>query len=248
MGGARLLVASRTNLVVNARRLDIDFDEGSQFNGADLAHNLNSRADSVEGGVQIALTPLTTLNMTASVQRDRFDSAPERNADTIRITPALQFDPTSLIRGTVVIGYRHFDTLDPALPNYSGVILQVAAGYTLLERTKFDVDLSRDVQYSYEDLEPYYLATGGRLTVTHQLTGPFDIQGFGGQQTLAYRSTAAPAETRSDRVETFGAGAGYRVHSLVRIGFTWEENRRLSDVHNRQYDRRRLFASFTYGS
>src|SRR4029079_4206936 len=58
MGGARLLVASRTNLVVNARRLDIDFDEGSQFNGADLAHNLNSRADSVEGGVQFALTPL----------------------------------------------------------------------------------------------------------------------------------------------------------------------------------------------
>jgi hypothetical protein len=248
MGGARLLVASRTNLVVNARRLDIDFDEGSQFNGADLAHNLNSRADSVEGGVQFALTPLTTLNMTASVQRDRFDSAPERNADTIRITPALQFDPTSLIRGTVLIGYRHFETLDPALPNYSGVILQVVAGYTLLEHTKFDLDLSRDVQYSYEDLEPYYLATGGRLTVTHQLTGPFDIQGFGGQQTLAYRSTATLAETRSDRVETFGAGAGYRVHSLFRIGFTWEENRRLSDIHDRHYDRRRLFASFTYGS
>jgi hypothetical protein len=247
-GGARLLVASRTSLLVNARRLDIDFDEGTQFNGADLAHNLNSRADSIEGGLQLALTPLTTLNMTASMQRDRFDSAPERNADTIRITPSLQFDPTSLIRGTVLVGYRHFETLDPALPDYSGVIVQIVAGYTLLERTKFDLDLARDVQYSYDDLEPYYLATGGRLTVTHQLAGPFDVQAYGGHQNLAYRSTATLAETRSDRVDTFGAGAGYRVHSLFRIGFTWEENRRLSDVHDRQYERRRIFASFTYGS
>jgi hypothetical protein len=248
MGGARVLVASRTSLLFNARRFDIDFDEGSQFDGADLAHNLNSRADSFESGVQFALTPLTTLNMTASVQRDRFDSAPERNADTLRITPTLQFDPTSLIRGTVTVGYRHFETLDPALPDYSGVIVQVVAGYTLLETTKFDVDLARDVQYSFEDLEPYYLATGGRLTVTHQLTGPFDVQAYGGRQTLAYRSTATLSETRTDRVETFGAGAGYRVHSLFRIGFTWEENRRLSEVHDRRYDRRRLFASFTYGS
>src|SRR5207249_2801691 len=99
--GTRILVASRTALVVNARRFELQFDQGTEFRGADLAHNLNSRADSVEGGVQLMLTPLTTLNVTTTVQRDRFDSAPERNADTIRITPALQFDPTSLIRGTV---------------------------------------------------------------------------------------------------------------------------------------------------
>jgi len=154
MGGTRIAVASRTSLVINARRFDLDFDDGTQFDGADLAHNLNSRADSVEAGVQLALTPLTTLNMTASLQRDRFDSGPERDADTFRLTPSLQFDPTSLIRGTVMVGYRHFETIDPALPDYSGVIAQVLAGYTLLERTKFDLDLMRDAQYSYEDHEP----------------------------------------------------------------------------------------------
>jgi hypothetical protein len=248
MGGTRILVASRTTLVFNARRLDLDFDEGTKFDGADLAHNLNSRADSVEGGVQLALTPLTTLNLTSSVQRDRFDSAPERNANTIRVTPSLQFDPTSLIRGTVLVGYRHFETLDPALADYSGVIVQVLAGYTLLERTKFDVDLSRDVQYSYEDLEPYYLSTGGRLTVTYQLVGPFDVQAFGGRQSLGYRSTVVSGETRTDRVDTFGAGAGYRFHLQYRLGFTWEHNRRRSGLPDRRYQRDRLFASLTYGT
>ena len=248
MGGSRILVASRTTLVFNARRADLDFDKGTEFDGADLAHNLNSRTDSVEGGVQLVLTPLTTLNLTTSVQRDRFDSAPERNANTIRVTPSVQFDPTALIRGTVLVGYRHFDTLDPALADYSGVIAQVLAGYTLLERTKFDVDLSRDVQYSYEDLEPYYLSTGGRLTVTHQLVGPFDIQAFGGRQSLGYRTTVGAGESRTDRVETFGAGAGYRFHSQYRVGFTWEHNRRRSDLPDRRYKRDRLFASLTYGT
>jgi hypothetical protein len=247
MGGTRVLVASRTTLVFNARRADLNFDEGTEFDGADLAHNLNSRADSVEAGVQVALTPLTTLNLTTSVQRDRFDSAPERNANTFRVTPSLQFDPTALVRGTVLVGYRHFDTLDSALPDYSGVIAQVLAGYTLLERTKFDVDLSRDVQYSYEDIEPYYLATGGRLTVTHQLVGPFDIQAFGGRQSLDYR-TPGGGDTRTDRVETFGAGAGYRFHAQYRVGFTWEHNRRRSILSDRRYERDRLFASLTYGT
>jgi putative beta-barrel porin BBP2 len=247
IGGTRILVASRTTLVFNARRADLEFDEGTEFDGADLAHNLNSRADSVEGGVQLALTPLTTLNLTTSVQRDRFDSASERNANTFRVTPSLQFDPTSLIRGTVLVGYRHFDTLDPGLPDYSGAIVQILAGYTLLERTKFDVDLSRDVQYSYEDLEPYYLSTGGRVTVTHQLVGPFDVQAFGGRQSLDYRA-AGGGDSRTDRVETFGAGTGYRFHTQYRVGFTWEHNRRRSDLPDRRYERDRLFASLTYGT
>jgi putative beta-barrel porin BBP2 len=248
IAGTRIRVGSQTSLVFNARRADLDFDEGTEFDGADLAHNLNSRGDSVEAGVQLALTPLTTLNLTASVQRDRFDSAPERNANTVRITPSLQFDPTALVRGTVLVGYRHFEPLDPALPDYSGVIVQALAGYTLLERTKFDVDLSRDVQYSYEDLEPYYLLTGGRLTVTHQLVGPFDLQAFAGRQSLGYRTALSGGDNRTDRVDTFGAGAGYRFHGQYRLGFTWEHNRRRSDLPDRRYQRDRLFASLTYGT
>jgi hypothetical protein len=246
--GTRLSAASRTDIVFNLRHADLEYDEGSEFRGTDLAHNLNSTTDSVEGGVQLALTPLTTLNLTASLQHDRFDSAHERDADTFRITPTLQFDPTALIRGTVSVGYRHFGPLDSSVPDYSGVVAQVAAGYTLRERMKFDVDFMRDVQYSYEDLEPYYLATGGRVTATYQLVGPIDVQGFGGRQSLGYRSTQTSGESRTDHVETFGGGTGYRWHSIFRVGVTWELNRRLSDLADRRYERRRLFASFTYGT
>jgi hypothetical protein len=246
--GVRMLLASRTAVVVSARRFTMDFDEGAQFRGVDLTRTLNSRTDSVDASLQLLLSPLTTLSMTTSFQRDRFDAAPERDSDTLRLLPALQFDPTSLIRGTLAVGYRRFRPLTPELPDYSGLLVQAGLGYTMLSRTRFDLDLTRDVQYSFADLEPYYLSTGGRVTVTHQLVGSFDLQAFGGRQTMAYRQRLVPGDTRRDRVSTYGGGAGYHLRDNLRLGVTWETNRRKSALDEHRYDRRRIYASLTYGS
>ena len=97
--GARMIVASRTAVVVSARRFTLDFHDGALFHGVDLTRTLNSHTDSVDAGLQLQLSPLTTFSMTTSLQRDRFETAPERDADTLRLLPALRFDPTSLIRG-----------------------------------------------------------------------------------------------------------------------------------------------------
>jgi hypothetical protein len=247
-GGLRVLMASRTALLVSGRRFTLDFDEGALFKGVDLSRTLNSQADSVDASLQLLLTPLTTFSMTTSLQRDRFEAAPERDSDTLRLLPALQFDPTTLIRGSVAVGYRRFRPLTPALPDYSGLLVQAGLGYTMLARTKFDLDLARDVQYSFEDDEPYYLSTGGRLTVTHQLVGPLDLQAFGGGQTMAYRQSGTPTDVRRDQVRSYGGGAGYRLRNNMRFGVTWETNRRQSALNDRDYVRRRIYASLIYGS
>jgi hypothetical protein len=247
-GGLRVLMASRTALLVSGRRFTLDFDEGALFKGVDLSRTLNSQADSVDASLQLLLTPLTTFSMTTSLQRDRFEAAPERDSDTLRLLPALQFDPTTLIRGSVAVGYRRFRPLTPALPDYSGLLVQAGLGYTMLARTKFDLDLARDVQYSFDDDEPYYLSTGGRLTVTHQLVGPLDLQAFGGGQTMAYRQSGTPTDVRRDQVRSYGGGAGYRLRNNMRFGVTWETNRRQSALNDRDYVRRRIYASLIYGS
>lgn len=246
--GARLLVASRTAIVATARRQEITFDPDVFQRGVELARTLNSRSDSGEIAVRLVLTPLTTFAVAASVQQDRFDRSPERNADTFRILPAFQFDPTSLIRGTVAVGYRKFRPLSPALPDYSGVLVQTTVGYTLLGWTRFDLDFQRDVQYSYEETEPYYLTTGGRLTVTQPLVGNLDVQALVGRQTLSYRSAGVGGDTRRDTAEIVGAGLGYRIRENARLAVNWEYSRRQSPLDQRQYERRRLFASLTLGS
>ena len=247
-GGLRVLMASRTALLVSGRRFTLDFDDGALFKGVDLSRTLNSQADSVDASLQLLLTPLTTFSMTTSLQRDRFEAAPERDSDTLRLLPALQFDPSTLIRGSVAVGYRRFRPLTPALPDYSGLLVQAGLGYTMLARTKFDLDLARDVQYSFEDDEPYYLSTGGRLTVTHQLVGPLDLQAFGGGQTMAYRQSGTPTDVRRDQVRSYGGGAGYRLRNNMRFGVTWETSRRQSALNDRDYVRRRIYASLIYGS
>jgi len=246
--GARLLVASRTALVVTARRRWLDFDEDVFFRGVELAHTLNSRSDSGDVAVQVALTPLTTFAFTTSVQQDRFTESPERNADTLRLVPSLQFDPTSLIRGSVAVGYRRFRPVSPAVPDYSGVLVQAGVGYTLRDRTRIDLDVQRDVQYSFEETEPYYLSTGGRVTVRQQIVGNVDVQVLGGRQKLSYRSTETVGEARRDTADIIGAGVGYRLRQDVRLGLNWEFTQRHSPVSAYQYERRRIFASLTIGS
>lgn len=247
-GGTRLLVASRTAIIATARRQEVTFDPGVEFRGVELARTLNSRSDSGEIAIQLVLTPLTTFGVAASVQQDRFDRSPERNADTFRILPAFQFDPTSLLRGTVAVGYRKFSPLSPALPDYSGLLVQTSVGYTLLGRTRFDLDLQRDVQYSYEETEPYFLSTGARLTVTQQVVGDLDVQALGGRQAMSYRASGIDGETRRDTAEFVGAGLGYRIRDNARLAVNWEYSRRQSALSQRQYERRRVFASLTFGS
>ena len=54
-------------------------------------------------------------------------------------------------------------------------------------------------------------------------------------------------DPRTDRADLVGAGVGYRVRENARIGFNWEFTERHSDRPERQYERHRLFATFTYG-
>lgn len=247
-GGVRLFMASRTAIVLNARRIDLTFDDGVFFRGVELARTLDARNDFVEAGLEMILTPLTTFTLATSLQQDRFPRTPERNADTLRILPTFQFDPTSLVRGTLAIGYRRFRPLSPDIPDYSGVLVQTTVGYTLLGRTKFDLNLIRDVQYSFEEQQPYYLTTGGRATITHQIFGAVDVQAVGGRQSMAYRAVGGAGQTRTDRSDVIGAGAGYHIRDTTRLGINWELVRRTSALDDRRFTSRRLFASITYGS
>ena len=46
------------------------------------------------------------------------------------------------------------------MPGYKGSIASVNLSYVLLGVTKFAVDSSRDVKYSYDVNQPYYVQTG----------------------------------------------------------------------------------------
>lgn len=247
-GGLGIAVTTRTLITTGVRRTTLEFAEGEQYRGVELGRTLNGRSDQFDAGVSIAVTPLTTWHVTAGFQRDEFDNDPRRNSESLRLTTGLAFSPSALISGTASAGYRRFTPETDTLAPYEGFVAQVSLGYAI-ESTRIEGTLERDVRYSYEDASPYYVTTGGRLVVTQQIAGPFDVQGTLGRQNLDYREYGGGEEaSRKDWATTRGVGVGYRLGDTARIGVNMEwANRRSDELADRFYDRRRVYGTFTYG-
>lgn len=248
-GGVDVRAGGRTLLGVSIGRVNYDH-EPADFLGSNLREVLDRRMDSVGLQVRYALTPLTTFVVSGERARDRFEFMPERNANSSRIDAGFDLSPFALIGGRGRIGYRRLTGTTGALPAYSGVVASVAVSSTVRSRTHVEVATQRDVTYSWELLYPYYVLTGGAVTVTPQLTPRWDVRGRVGIYHLAYRATAGVPglqQDRVDRFQMFGAGVGYRLSRDVRVGIDVDRERRTSPVRRRAYEGFRTGISVTYG-
>ena len=173
-----------------------------------------------------------------------------RDADSWAVVPGFELDPLALISGKVFVGYRHFDTLDRNVPDYSGVVANIEAAYHL-HATKLGVKVARDITYSYEQTQPYYVLTDVGLTVTQKITTHWDLTADGSRQWLGYRDVQDGAAVSSDRVDDSyraGGGTGYTAGDKVRIGVVVEYYHRVSNQADlRNYNGLRLGGTFTVG-
>ena len=103
--------------------------------------------------------------------------------------------------------------------------------------------------YSFDPATPYFLVTSGRLTVSQRIGGPFDVIAVAGQDRLQYQGVAGlPVAARVDRTRTVGGGVGFRLSPSLRLALIYDRTERVSnELDRRAYERRRLFASATYG-
>lgn len=245
--GTSLKVASRTSLLVSARRGRIEYEEGSSFRGVSLEESFDGRTDRLESGVSVELTPITTFSVVGQREQQRFALSPSRDSDSWRVAPTLTFSPYGLLTGTAAFGYRHFDALDPALPDYSGFVASVAIGATIYSRHQVQGAYTRDVQYSYDPSTPYYVGNGGTITWTTVIAGPFDVRGTAGRTVMDYRAAGAPQAADTSRLA--GGGVGYRFGDRARLGVNVEWVQRDSERSDaRQFRGRRMFASLTWGT
>ena len=246
-GGVSLKVASRTNLLLNVTHGKVDYESDEEFRGVPLDESLNGTKSSIDGGLAIALTPLTTFSMTVAREEQRFSFSPERDADAWRVSPAFLFNPTGYLSGSASVGFRQFHTRSPDLPDYSGVVSAVSVSATIYGRNQVSGVFNRDVQYSYDTAAAYYLGTGGSLTWTLLVVGPIDIRGTAGRTLMDY--TVSGGLDGRDTTTTYGGGIGYRFSNRARVGVNAEWSRRGSTISSdRSYRNNRIFAGLTWGT
>jgi len=110
---------------------------------------------------------------------------------------------------------------------------------------------TRDIQYSYDINQPYYLQTGANVEISQQIAGPFDAVARVGAASLEYQDRAGAVvavSNRVDHMETYGGGFGYHIGRGTRIGFNVDEYQRLSPLEGREYKGLKYGIAVTYGS
>jgi putative beta-barrel porin BBP2 len=249
-GGIDVDITPKTGVRLETHRRRLKYREDEFFFGNSLQETLNRRTDSVGVSWRQKLTPLTTLVVLSEYEKERFDFQSSRDAKGVRVMPGFEFDPFAVIGGKVFVGFRSFDTTDPLLPNYSGVVADVEANYRT-RSTRFDIRVQRDVDYSAEELEPYYLLTDAGVKVTQKITQRWDMVGTVSRQWLDYQRIEGLAvsnvPSHADHSYRVGGGVGYLLGSSVRVGVDVAYYQRNSPLAAREYDGLRVGGSFTYG-
>jgi hypothetical protein len=126
----------------------------------------------------------------------------------------------------------------------------VGLTYTLLGSTRFAATVTRDVEFSYDIDQPYYLLTGGAASIAQQIYGPLDVVGRIGAQRLKYTArvgVATVSPDRTDHVRSYGAGVGFHLGQDLRLGFNFDKERRTSIDPDREYEGMKYGSSITYG-
>lgn len=237
-----------TSLTAWVSRDKSGFADDEIFRGVPLAQQLNRNTDTLAAGARFAVTPLTTIVVAAEFLQARFEGSPLRDADGVRVAPSVEFAQGAIINGRAAFGYREFNPVDSRLPSYKGYTGSMALSFSIRNMTRVDVAGNRDIAYSYDERDPYYMETSGRFTVSQRVIGPVEMILLAGRQRFDYQSVGgALFNERADIITTVGGGFGVVLGEQMRLTLTYDRaQRRSTGPTGRQYQRNRMMASIDY--
>lgn len=246
--GVNIRLLRKISLEVATQLSRVEFEGDALFFGTSLREMLNREGRAASASLRYQVTPLTTIVVRGEAIDDRFKFSPARNARSESVAPGLEFRAGALITGAVSVGVRRFRPLDDRVPDFQGTTASADLSYALLGSTMFRFTADRDVAYSFEPSQPYYLRSGYGGSVSRPLAGSFDATIGAQRYTYSYRefADADPASLRADVTRVLSAMIGYRVSSKNRFGVTGSYVTRESNRGARGYNSMRIGASATY--
>jgi hypothetical protein len=248
MAGVDVRLASKSFVQIGYRRNQTTYAADAVFDGQQLDRALNRTERVIEGVFKHHLTTLTTWVVRASIDEERFAFTAERNSNSDRLSTGFELGRLALIRGRAHVGVRR---MKPAaggtLPAFEGVTADVDVSYTAPSQTRLTLRGARDLEYSYNPRNPYYVQTGLSLTITQRVVGRWDVQAEGGRTRLSYAAATPEGFDYTDVVDRVGGGIGYQIAEGVRVSADVQSQHRTSALHGRGFRALRAGASVTYG-
>jgi hypothetical protein len=248
--GTDVRLTSKMTASVFSSRTRLDYDTNSIYLGTDLSDVLNFTGRGEGASLRYALTPLTTIGVTADRARHRFDSAPERNSESLSITPMVEFNPRALISGSASFGFRQRKFRSGTAPDFNGSVASADLTYTLLGRTRFTVIGRRQLEYSYVVGRADYVESTLALVVNERFGDSWDVGGSLSRSLLSYGDVTSLTDSTvitfpDETIIGWSVDAGYRL-SRTRIGLRIDQRQRDASAQLRAYDRFRIGSTLTY--
>jgi hypothetical protein len=248
--GIKVRVSRTTAVELAARAGRVEFDAGEVFADVHLRDTLNRDSRALTASVRQDLTPLTAIVFRADGGTERFPWSPVRDADTLHVAGGVEFHPRALITGAASVGVRRFEPRSPLLEPFRGLVVRAALEYAIGDSTRFAFAADRDVNYSYEPLQPYFVIQGFNLSAERRLFGRVDLAVGALRHEHLYRdlATTAAAVGRVDVVRTWSGSIGYRFARTARLGVGAAlRSRESNSALHRNYQGIRFSATTAYG-
>jgi hypothetical protein len=247
-GGAGVTVGagSRLRLDFDAGRMRYDYADG-EYGDPQVALALNRDTATVSLMARYGLTSLTSAAVRIDSIQDRFVYSTERDGDSLRVMPGVTFQPFALVSGNAFVGMRRLRPLSPGAPEFSGVVAAVELKYVALDMLRVTGLVKRDLDYSLELDEPFFVSTSVGAEAMQLLGLNWDVVGRIRRGTLLYPKGPPGEIQRIDTVHEASAGVGRRIGEGYRIGVDVYYVRRVSSIEAHTYDGLRVGGSFTYG-
>ena len=122
LGGGIVFELSPASFVYAAvTRQSTDYRPGERFAGIDLEASLDRDTTSLDAGIRLSLTPLTSLSVVATRAVDRFVFDPTRDATSQSVWAEFAFAPDAIFRGTARVRFRRFTPDSRAVGGFQGL-------------------------------------------------------------------------------------------------------------------------------
>ena len=160
----------------------------------------------------------------------------------------VELHPLAALSGRAEVGIISRRFLDGNAPTFTGRVVRTDLEYRLLGRTRFDLGLQRDLQYSFQSDRRDYLQAGIEVSVTHRLADAWEVRGSLARYALTYvleTPSGTGFATEEETVRRYAVDVG-RYVAGVRVGLQVSQQARTQSA-NRDYERTRIVSSVTYG-
>lgn len=250
--GVDVRFGSKMSVEIGADYKDMAYGVGENLDDLNLREALNRSTSTGSVEARYTATPLTTFTFGVDASRDRFVFSPLRDANSVRLLPGVEFKPLALISGSAQVGVRRFEPTNSSLEGFTGVVAAASLSYVLRGSTKVTVTADRDLTYSYERRQPYFVVDAYGLTVRRQIVGAFDVTAGVQRQKYSYRDLLLPGGTpgdldRVDVTRTWFGSLGYRIGGAMRAGFgSVYRERHTNSTRFRDYQGFRFITTLDY--